>query len=1316
VTDAAERLREKVRGKHTCVSFSRLGVVGGLVIAVRACEQLHAMPFQEAIQEANLQQRLPDYVRVANKKRAEGERQIRRQTRAAGRRFAEHDLDGSKELDFDEFYCMLPYSLREERSVSELRQCFSDADSNGNGTLSINEFWLWSMSTAGQTHGVKTLEDLLRRYDTDKTGVLNELQFERMCMETGFASGADDMFKQLCGKRAGKLNHSELAEAIIKGAPPMAPASRNLLSQLWKTSDSEDEKRTASTPKPQPDAKIKFHVTGKDAASLRASLQEQLRSSGLNTGLLIKLFDCDADTSFSIDSLEFFTALRSRFGYGGSFFIIDEVFKQLDLDGSGEIGFDELYEFVRGRRHSLDSRSKKVWKMMCKVPPWATYTLESIAWDQETLREQILLMMDRANVKADNVAAAFDKLGDGLVERDEFLKNVGGWFRANEKLWHAEIEEHAEAAYDAMARSAVDGDVILSIEVLQAWLTASGPFDDLAEPPLKKGAVRVRAKKALTRAQREALVLAERELAAQREQERKERNMAIAQAKAARTLLIGALHESAKDIYQEMDAQLAPRGATWKPIRSGTGWAMDDTLEGSRGMAPLRPSGFGKGALRAALQEEHKFLQSSSSSQAAGSLFQQQGGRSSCYRFQTGLQSTILGFQPAWAPAGSNVPRLPSGRPGSATLGAELYTIPVGRIPHRSLGSIGGTPAQMDHEHRSASMRRTASVHRFNLRPSSPRASPAVLTRPVSAANLPRQRASVATIAGPLRPATGHGKSKSRNSPLLEALSRARANAAEAGEGAELAKAVLDALVVAHGLENGTMAQSAEAAEHAEVAAEGELPPAPVPLAEVVEAETPAVAPWPAAATALAAAPAAAPAAASAAEVDEAASEEAPTAPEADAGPAAEAIAAASEAPSAAAEEAPAAAAEAEAIAAASEAPSAAFEAPVDAFEAPAAAAEAEASAAASEAPSAAFEALVAAFEAPAAAAEAEASADASEALSAASEAPAAAAEAEGRAAAEEAKVAEEAAAAEAEAMAAKAAAAAAAAAEAVLAAAAVRDKASATARNRFAAAAKTMSIANLLKAGGRRVADARAAAEEEQAAKVATEAAEAAEAAAVEAARAAAEAAQRHQVLAAEVAEKAAAVAAADEEKTLVEAAEKATEVEVAGRGHTADDLEAAEAVAEEAAAVEAAVVETAAAAAAEAPAAAAEVRSTAAEEAPASAAEAEAPASAAEEPVSTAEEEPAAAFEAPAAAAEAPAAAAEAPSAAAEEAPASAAEAEAPASAAEEPVSTAEEEPAAAFEAPAAAAEAPAAAAEAPSAAAEEAPASAVEAEAPA
>ena len=190
---------------------------------------------------------------------------------------------------------------------------------------------------------------------------------------------------------------------------------------------------------------------------------------------------------------------------------------------------------------------------------------------------------------------------------------------------------------------------------------------------------------------------------------------------------------------------------------------------------------------------------------------------------------------------------------------------------------------------------------------------------------------------------------------------------------------------------------------------------------------------------------------------------------------------------------------------------------------------------------------------------------------------------ADAREAAEVAKAAEEAAAAEAEAMAAGAAAAAAAAAEAVLAAAAVREKASAAARLRFAASSKTMSIANMMKAGGRRVADARAAAEEEQAAKVATEAAEAAEAASVEAARAAAEAALRHQALAAEMAEKAAAVAAANEEKALVEAAEKAIEIEVAVRGDTADDLEAAAAVAEEAAAVEAAAAEAAAAAAAE-------------------------------------------------------------------------------------------------------------------------------------
>ena len=179
---------------------------------------------------------------------------------------------------------------------------------------------------------------------------------------------------------------------------------------------------------------------------------------------------------------------------------------------------------------------------------------------------------------------------------------------------------------------------------------------------------------------------------------------------------------------------------------------------------------------------------------------------------------------------------------------------------------------------------------------------------------------------------------------------------------------------------------------------------------------------------------------------------------------------------------------------------------------------------------------------------------------------------------------------------------AAAAAEEAVSAAAAVRGKSQAAAPRRFAALSKTMSISHLIRTGGRRVANARAA-EEERGFKLATEAAEAAETAEAAAARAAAEAAQRQQALAAEAAERAeleAALtimttasmasapqpsspvpsnlwqkAAADEEKALVEeAAERAIKVEMTERGDTTGELKAgaAEAEAAEAAAARAA------------------------------------------------------------------------------------------------------------------------------------------------
>ena len=57
----------------------------------------------------------------------------------------------------------------------------------------------------------------------------------------------------------------------------------------------------------------------------------------------------------------------------------------MDSDGSGTIGFDELFEFVRGRRHSLDERTRAVLQPKNIETPEGV-TLDQIVWNEEVLR------------------------------------------------------------------------------------------------------------------------------------------------------------------------------------------------------------------------------------------------------------------------------------------------------------------------------------------------------------------------------------------------------------------------------------------------------------------------------------------------------------------------------------------------------------------------------------------------------------------------------------------------------------------------------------------------------------------------------------------------------------------------------------------------------------------------------------------------------------------------------------------------------------------------------------------------------------------
>ena len=87
-------------------------------------------------------------------------------------------------------------------------------------------------------------------------------------------------------------------------------------------------------------------------------------------------------------------------------------------DGDGLVSYDELFEFVRGRRHALDKRTRRARQLRVAPPPGAGYTLAEIAWDVDTLHWLIHGMLERAGPAAStDLMRLWDINKDGRLVR-----------------------------------------------------------------------------------------------------------------------------------------------------------------------------------------------------------------------------------------------------------------------------------------------------------------------------------------------------------------------------------------------------------------------------------------------------------------------------------------------------------------------------------------------------------------------------------------------------------------------------------------------------------------------------------------------------------------------------------------------------------------------------------------------------------------------------------------------------------------------------------------------------------------------------------
>jgi len=327
------------------------------------------------------------------------------------------------------------------------------------------EFFKYSIGPASLEHGSAALDGVFKQFDKDGDGSLDFKELSDAADTIGMGGLANDIlnaFMQTDRDRSGGITYGEMLEELRRASRADSRTILLLTTLIWGSESS----------KPEQSCKVlelakTWRIKSRDAPALHAELQELLRDTGCHVADLLALFDHDALVARSVDDVEFLAGLKS-FGYKGSAKVASDVFKMIDKSGDGQIGFDELFEFIRGRRHCLDRRNVQVRQMRLQPPPGVS-SLENVVWDVETLRILLQQMLARYGVSIGELMSSWDRNGDFTVQRLEFLDGVRGFCSEYERvqLWEREVAKVALEAFtrinasprgrsDAMSRHRAD--------------------------------------------------------------------------------------------------------------------------------------------------------------------------------------------------------------------------------------------------------------------------------------------------------------------------------------------------------------------------------------------------------------------------------------------------------------------------------------------------------------------------------------------------------------------------------------------------------------------------------------------------------------------------------------------------------------------------------------------------------------------------------------------------------------------------------------------------------------------------------------------
>jgi len=100
------------------------------------------------------------------------------------------------QLSWDEFINVLPAKVRRENSQQQLIEIFNSIDTDGSGSISMDEYFLFALSIAAEQTGAG-IEMIFRKYDENGEGSLDAAEFSRAVEDMGFGSIAHELFLEV---------------------------------------------------------------------------------------------------------------------------------------------------------------------------------------------------------------------------------------------------------------------------------------------------------------------------------------------------------------------------------------------------------------------------------------------------------------------------------------------------------------------------------------------------------------------------------------------------------------------------------------------------------------------------------------------------------------------------------------------------------------------------------------------------------------------------------------------------------------------------------------------------------------------------------------------------------------------------------------------------------------------------------------------------------------------------------------------------------------------------------------------------------------